>query len=66
MHESIPEGNLTGWKMDLVEFNKQLDEYYELHGWDKRTSYPKKKTLVDLGLEYVAKDLQEIGKLGQG
>lgn len=34
-----------------------LDEYYELHGWDKATGVPRRKTLVDLGLEDVALEL---------
>jgi len=63
MSEPIPSGSLAGWKMDKKKFNKMLDEYYDLHGWDKETSFPFRKTLVDLGLESVANDLQRIGKL---
>jgi aldehyde:ferredoxin oxidoreductase len=40
-----------------------LDEYYDLHGWDRETSYPQRKTLIDLGLSNVADDLAKIGKL---
>ena len=40
-----------------------LDEYYELHGWDRETSSPKRETLEALGLKYVADDLEKIGKL---
>ena len=49
--------------MDMEKFNKMLDEYYDLHGWDRKTSFPKKRTLVDLGLGSVADDLEKIGKL---
>jgi len=63
MNEPIPSGRLKGWKMDHDKFNRMLDEYYDLHGWDRETSFPQKKTLVDLGLETVADDLQRIGKL---
>lgn len=62
--EPIPTGPLAGWKMDPDQFNRMLDEYYELHGWDKRTSYPTRKTLTSLGLADVADDLEKIGKLG--
>jgi len=59
MLEAIPNRAVSwlenGWK----KYNKMLDEYYELHGWDKKTSYPQRKTLVDLGLEYVADDFRE-------
>jgi aldehyde:ferredoxin oxidoreductase len=63
MSEPIPSGNLAGWKIDAEKFNKMLDEYYDLHGWDRETSFPIRGTLVDLGLEYVANDLKKIGKL---
>jgi aldehyde:ferredoxin oxidoreductase len=64
--EPIPTGPLAGWKMDPEKFNQMLDEYYELHGWDKNTSYPTRRALATLGLESVADDLERIGKLGLG
>jgi aldehyde:ferredoxin oxidoreductase len=63
LSEPIPTGPLAGWKMDEQKYNKMLDDYYDLHGWDRETSYPKRRTLVDLGLESVAEDLAKIGKL---
>jgi aldehyde:ferredoxin oxidoreductase len=63
LKEAIPTGSLAGWKMDEAKYNEMLDEYYELHGWDKETSYPTRKALADLGLEDVARDLEKIGKL---
>lgn len=63
MCEPIPSGRFEGWKMDQEKFNQMLDEYYDLHGWDRKTSFPKRQILVDLGLEYVADDLEKIGKL---
>ncbi len=63
LQEPIKTGNLAGWKMDEDKYNKMLDDYYDLHGWDRETSYPKRQTLLDLGLEYVADDLAKIGKL---
>jgi hypothetical protein len=35
-----------------------------MDGWDRETSYPRKKTLIDLDLEHVARDLGKMGKLG--
>lgn len=64
LNEPIPTGSLAGWKMDEEKFNKMLDEYYEIHGWDRETSFPKRETLEALGLKYVADDLEKIGKLG--
>jgi len=63
LNEPIPGGKLKGWKFDKEKLNKMLDEYYKLHGWDKETSFPTEKTLLDLGLENVIKDLKKIGKL---
>ncbi|MHA2042778.1 MAG: aldehyde ferredoxin oxidoreductase C-terminal domain-containing protein [Candidatus Thorarchaeota archaeon] len=34
-----------------------LDEYYDYRGCDRKTGYPKKEKLEELGLDYVAKDL---------
>ena len=62
--EPIPSGKLAGWKIDEEKFNRMLDEYYDLHGWDRKTSFPMRKTLIDLNLESVAQDLEKIGKLG--
>jgi aldehyde:ferredoxin oxidoreductase len=64
LSEPIPSGNLKGWKLDIDKYNKMLDEYYDLHGWDRTTSYPKRDTLIDLGLQDAAADLEKIGKLG--
>jgi len=63
LQEPIKTGNLAGWRIDKDKYNRMLDEYYDLHGWDRETSYPKRQTLIDLGLEYVADDLAKIGKL---
>jgi len=60
--EPIPKGTLAGWKMDEEKYHQMLDEYYDLHGWDRETSYPKRETLAELGLGYVAEDLEKIGK----
>ena len=65
LSEPIPSGRLAGWKMDREKFDQMLDEYYELHGWDKTTSFPTRETLAGLGLDSVADDLERIGKLGE-
>jgi len=65
LNEPIKTGNFAGWKMDKKKFDKMLDDYYKLHGWDKETSFPTRNNLKELGLEYVADDLEKIGKLGK-
>ena len=64
LNEPIPTGSLAGWKIDEDEWNKMLDEYYEIHGWDRVTGYPTRQILEQLGLASVADDLERIGKLG--
>lgn len=61
--EPIPKGALAGWKMDEAKYNGMLDEYYDLHGWDRETGFPRRETLTEAGLGYVADDLDRIGKL---
>jgi len=45
----VPDGPSKGAFIDRNEFQKMLDEYYELHGWDK-DGFPKKETLERLGI----------------
>lgn len=40
---------------------KLLDDYYDERGWDIKTGIPTEKTLSELGLEGVAKDLKKRG-----
>jgi aldehyde:ferredoxin oxidoreductase len=63
LNDPIPRGSLAGFTIDEAKWNKMLDDYYHLHGWDRETSYPTRKTLVDLDLGTVADDLERIGKL---
>ncbi|MCK4636397.1 MAG: aldehyde ferredoxin oxidoreductase family protein [Methanomicrobia archaeon] len=44
------------YRIDLDRWDKMLDRYYALHGWDTR-GIPTKKTLDKLGLENIAKRL---------
>jgi len=63
LKEPIKTGNLAGWTMDEEKYDRMLDEYYDLHGWDRETSYPTRQALIDLDLGYVADDLEKIEKL---
>lgn len=62
--EPVPDGPRKGWRLDRGEYDKMLDRYYELHGWDKRTSYPTRSTLERRGLADVADALAVMKKLG--
>jgi aldehyde:ferredoxin oxidoreductase len=63
LNEPIPTGNLAGGKMDEEKYNRMLNEYYDLCGWDREISLPTRKALIDLGLEYIAKDLEKMRNL---
>jgi len=62
LKEPIPSGPAKG---KVVNLEPMLKEYYVLRGWDLKTGYPTKKKLVELGLDYVAKDLGKLGKLAE-
>jgi aldehyde:ferredoxin oxidoreductase len=58
------DGPLKGERLYLDKWDKMLDEYYELHGWDKETSWPKRETLEKLDLRDIADILEDaVGKL---
>jgi len=44
----------TGWKIPINDFERMLDEYYELRGWDKKTGIPKPEKLRELGIDELA------------
>jgi aldehyde:ferredoxin oxidoreductase len=37
--------------------NPMVHDYYKIMGWDMKTGKPYRRTLINLGLEEVAKDL---------
>jgi aldehyde:ferredoxin oxidoreductase len=57
MNEPLPDGPVKGFQNTKKELDKMLDEYYELHDWDKETSWPTAQVLRDLELEDQLKQL---------
>lgn len=47
------------------KYDLMLDEYYEARGWDKETGWPTRQKLEELGLKYVADDLEGVGRPGK-
>lgn len=47
----------------VCDLEPMLDEYYEVRGWDKETSWPTRAKLESLKLKYVADELQKMDKL---
>jgi aldehyde:ferredoxin oxidoreductase len=50
-----------GEVVDRNEFERMKDEYYQLRGWDVATGLQTKSKLEELGLDEVAKDLDQRG-----
>ena len=49
------------WKKRFPELEaKLLDEYYKFKGWDNQ-GIPTKESLHELGMDYVAEDLEQRG-----
>jgi aldehyde:ferredoxin oxidoreductase len=61
--EPVKSGPYKGLRADEAEYNKMLDEYYEMWGWDRRTGLQTREELVRLGLGDIADRLAAIGKL---
>ncbi len=64
VEEAIKTGPHAGARIDLAAWNRMLDRYYELHGWARVTSWPRRETLEALGLAEVADRLEAAGKIG--
>jgi aldehyde:ferredoxin oxidoreductase len=62
----IPDGPSKGQTIDREKFEALKDAFYELRGSDKKTGAPKRETLEQLGLKYVADDLEKIGVYKEG
>jgi len=50
-----------GVVVDREKFEKMRDEYYQLRGWDVSSGFQTKAKLGELGLEDVARDLEQRG-----
>jgi len=50
-----------GAVVDRAEFERMKDEYYQLRGWDVTTGLQTKAKLVELGLQDIAKGLEQRG-----
>ena len=46
------------WKR--MSWDRALDEYYEIHGWDRLTGWPSKERLEELDLPECAQRLEEM------
>jgi len=63
MTEPIRLGAYAGEVLTEEEWNRMLDEYYTLEGWDPVTGQQTEASLLALGLSDVAEKLKQHGKL---
>jgi len=61
--EPVKSGPYAGESIDHDAWERMLDEYYGLHGWDKNTGLQTRQTLEELDLKSVADRLEAAGCL---
>lgn len=57
--EAAKSGPVKGAVLDHEKWDKMLDHYYEIHGWDIATGIPTEETLRKHGLEDLIPDLYQ-------
>jgi aldehyde:ferredoxin oxidoreductase len=57
----IQDGPSKGKTVDMDKFEELKDLWYDLRGQDRKTGAPKRGTLEELGLKYVADELEKTG-----
>ena len=63
MTEPIKSGPCKGELLNKADWDRTLDEYYEVHGWDRFTSWPAQAKLNELGLSECTEMLKEARRL---
>ena len=59
LEEPIKTGPSSGMAITRQMLDDLLDQYYEFRGWDKKTGIPTRERLVQLGLEDIARDMEQ-------
>jgi aldehyde:ferredoxin oxidoreductase len=57
--EPLPEGPYKGEAFLEDVFEKMLNHFYKIRGWDRKTGIPKKEKLMELGLDFAVKELKQ-------
>jgi aldehyde:ferredoxin oxidoreductase len=63
MEEPVKSGPYKGYRCEKENWDRMLDEFYELHGWDKETGLQTRKNLIKMGMENVVQKLEKAGRL---
>jgi aldehyde:ferredoxin oxidoreductase len=59
LEEPIKTGPSSGMAITRQMLDELLDQYYEFRGWDKTTGIPTRERLMQLGLEDIARDMEQ-------
>jgi len=59
--EPLPEGPYKGEAFPKNVFERMLDDFYRLRGWNRKTGIPTREKLEKLELSYVADNLTDLG-----
>jgi len=57
-NRALKRGATDGIKLDKALYDSALSSYYRQVGWDEKTGVPKRETLANLDLDWVADDLR--------
>ena len=63
VEEPVDSGPYSGFKCDMEAWDRMLDRFYQLHGWDTKTGLQTRKCLLELELEDIAVRLEKGGRL---
>lgn len=63
MKEPVKNGPYAGYRCEKENWDRMLDAFYELHGWDRETGLQTRTSLMELGMENVARELEMAGRL---
>jgi len=63
MEEPIKSGPFKGERLKKDDWDRMLDEYYQLHKWDKETGWCTEISLKLLGLTEILEMLNNVEKL---
>ncbi|MGA2463049.1 MAG: aldehyde ferredoxin oxidoreductase family protein [Thermodesulfobacteriota bacterium] len=63
MEEPVKSGPYKGFRCEKENWDKMLDQFYELQGWDRKTGLQTRTSLIKLGMENVAQRLEKAGRL---
>jgi len=61
--EPVKSGPYKGALFTRPEWQRMIEEYYNLHGWDPKTGLQTEEVLRELDLSFVLKRLKDAGKL---